>query len=339
MAYFEHLIGNDRIKHYLTQMVEKNAIGNSLLFSGPEGIGKGLFALELTKMLFSREDPTQAASISSKVDAATHPDLHIYRPTGKLGLHSIESMRQFSELVYMAPYSGRWKLFIIHDAERMLPYSANALLKTFEEPTIDSVIILLSSAPESLLPTVLSRCRTVRFRPLTREEVSWKKEEGEERWSSLLKVLAQGRFNSYQELQKFAAEVGETTDQIKAQVEEEARHQLLEGMKENLSAVTQQAIEKEIEGAVSMRYVEEVNLIFNLILGWYRDLHLLLARGESRLLLHPTYREVLEQCVQRGEIPALEEVQKRVTETKLSVQRSSPLSSCLESLFLKLNYL
>ena len=136
---FEDIVGNDQIKEYLKRMVEQRAVANSLLFAGPEGIGKSLFAHALAKMLLGSD---------------SHPDLHVYRPEGKIGMHSIDSMRQFSEDVYLAPFQGQWKVFIIHDAERMLTYSANALLKTFEEPAKDALIILLSSAPAALLPTI-----------------------------------------------------------------------------------------------------------------------------------------------------------------------------------------
>src|SRR5690606_1908010 len=82
-----------------------------------------------------------------------------------------EAMRRFSDEVYLAPFEAKKKIFIIHDAHRMLSYSANALLKTFEEPARDAIIILISGSPEQLLPTVLSRCQTIRFLPLKREEI------------------------------------------------------------------------------------------------------------------------------------------------------------------------
>ncbi len=78
-------------------------------------------------------------------------------------MHSIESVRNFIHEVSMAPYGSKYKVFIIHDAERMLPTSANALLKTFEEPSKNSVIILISNHADILIPTILSRCTVVRF--------------------------------------------------------------------------------------------------------------------------------------------------------------------------------
>ena len=90
---------------------------------------------------------------------------------------SLSLGREMCEKVYMAPFEAKWKIFIIEDAERMLPTSANALLKTFEEPAPNSVIILISDHPERLLPTVLSRCRKVHFQgetPLNKGEIDEK---------------------------------------------------------------------------------------------------------------------------------------------------------------------
>jgi len=151
---FEHIIGNDGVKKYLSRLIEKGNIPQSLLFSGPKGIGKSLFAETFAKLIISTNN-------------SNHPDIHHHHPEGKTGMHTIQSMREFSKTVYLAPFQGKKKIFIIHDAHRMLTYSANALLKTFEEPALDAVIILISHAAEQLLPTVLSRCQTVRFQPIS----------------------------------------------------------------------------------------------------------------------------------------------------------------------------
>jgi DNA polymerase-3 subunit delta' len=157
---FDHILGNERNKSYLTTALERKMVGNSWLFAGPDGIGKSLFAEAFAKALIGIEG-----------NPKTHPDVRIYLPEGKVGMHSIAKMREFTEEVYLSPAVGSKRIFIIHDADRMLPTSANALLKTFEEPLEDAVIILLSSLPGSLLPTVLSRCRTLYFQPLPAAEI------------------------------------------------------------------------------------------------------------------------------------------------------------------------
>lgn len=89
-----------------------------------------------------------------------HPDLHILRPEGKSGLHPVENVRKLTHDMSLSPFQAPYKVFIIEEAERMLPSSSNALLKTFEEPTEGTIILLLTRHREKLLPTILSRCQT-----------------------------------------------------------------------------------------------------------------------------------------------------------------------------------
>jgi DNA polymerase-3 subunit delta' len=358
---FRDIVGNDSIKTYLERMVAKNAIGNSLLFAGPDGVGKSLFAQALAEMILGNRH---------KIEAGNHPDLHIYRPEGKIGMHSIASMRHFSEEVYLAPFEAKWKVFVIHDAERMLPYSANALLKTFEEPALDTVIILLSSAPESLLPTILSRCRTIRFQALANEEVAsliqaklnievseakrlaelsggslgrafhLAKQGGNEVRQFVFELLSKGKVSTYSELSQMAKRIGDRVEESKKSEEELVRLELLRGATESyLTSVQKQNLEKEIEGAVSMRQANLAQSLFNVVLSWYRDMHLMLVNGNRAYLVNRDYEQDIEQALQRGEICSLETVQKALSDAMLGVSRSTPLSMCLERLFLSLNLL
>ncbi len=100
---------------------------------------------------------------AAKIAAGNHPDLHIFRPEGKSGMHPMASIRQLLDEIYMPPFEGPCKIFILYGAERMLPSSSNALLKTLEEPLENTFFILISDEPDALLPTIRSRCRTVLF--------------------------------------------------------------------------------------------------------------------------------------------------------------------------------
>ncbi len=349
---FNQLIGNEQAKQFLTRMVTKNAIGNSLLFAGPSGVGKTRFALAFAEALLG---------------GPNHPDLHIYRPEGKIGLHSMESMRTFCHEVYLAPYEAKWKIFIIQDADRMLTYSANALLKTFEEPAPQSLIFLISHQPELLLPTVLSRCRTVYFKSLSDEEVSTflqqqkqlSKEQAdqiaalaqgslgaacqllEDAASSLrLKIvdlLKAGRFSDYAALSSACKEFAEQMEN--AQDEEQLREEIYSGDLQDLSAAQKSGIAKEVEGVMRLRQSELVQQFFLHILSWYRDLCLLQTGGDSAFLIHKDNKDALHHSLERAASLPIPEVSRAIQEAKLAFDRSGTLSLCLENLFLKLNFL
>lgn len=364
---FEGIVGNAHIKNYLTRMVERNAIANSLLFSGPDGIGKSLFAISFAKLLLCKDDPSGRQQ--SKIESVTHPDVHVYKPEGKIGMHSIESLRQLSHEVYMAPYEGKWKIFIIHEAERMLIYSANALLKTFEEPAPHSIIILLSSAHETLLPTILSRCQMLHFHTVDDADIATivQKKCGKSLEESkmiaalaqgsvgealqiatrgknslrlqILEILSKGKMTTYTQLMNIAREMSAVIEQGQKQTEESVREELTSAYPEGLTSIQQHALDKEIDGILSMQLHREVHVVFDAILAWYRDMHLLHLNGNVAYLVHPDFKEQCDQALQRGEILSLETVQAALSQAKLSLERSTPVCNCLENLFLQLNLL
>lgn len=329
-SIFDHIPGNEHVKAYLINMVEKQAIGNSLLFAGPQEACKDQFAIALAKLLMGNQS-------HKKIDEGNHPDLHFYRPEGKIGMHSIASMRQFCEEVYMPPYESKWKIFIIFDADRMLTFSANALLKTFEEPSADSIIILLSSNHTALLPTVLSRCRTIRFQPLTKQTNS--RQEKSPIRELILKILFQGKVGTYTELSKNASLVADTIEELQKGEETAIKDDIQKMATDQMNATQRNAVEKEIEGATAMRLNLHAKALLNDILSWYRDLHLLQANGRIGLLENPDYKGQLEQSLHKGDLLPLETVEKNIKNAKMSLDRSTALNLCLERLFIELKLL
>lgn len=365
---WEHLnalVGNEFAKSCLKSLLIKECVGNLLLFSGPDGVGKSLFAHEFARLLMLQDHQKHQDESTTK----NHPDIHVYKPEGKAGMHSIATMRQFSKEVYRPPYKGNWKVFIIHDVDRMFPVSANALLKTFEEPLSQSLIILLTSNMELILPTIVSRCRRVRFQPVSTKEMeiflasryrlSHEQinrvaiqsrgsisravrflERGETEGNrQLFSFLSKGKITSYAELQQEIKKFDERVEKIGEEEEKELREQLSCDF-ENLTVTQRESIEKELEGARSLRILFEAEDLFTTILTWYRDLHLLLAKGNDKYLIHGAYQERLLAFVKETpDLLPLEKVEKVLVDARISLQRSTKFSICLESLFLSLGIL
>ncbi len=362
---FDTLVGNSHIKDHLNKIVDKNAFGNSYLFSGPEGIGKGLFAEAFASLLLCSKD-SQGIN-RHKLETGNHPDLCIFRPEGKVAMHSMDSMRRLTAEVFQAPYEAPYKVFLIHDAHRMLPYSANALLKTFEEPLSTSIIILISHAPELLIPTILSRCQTLHFHHIPEEEVaaflmehkncSVEKaasiaslaqgsigqalallEEGGVFRQRILALLSKGKFDSYFDLLDAVKELSEKLEKEKIALEKAARAEIVGTITlKDLPAAQQQLIEKEVDGAAAARFSEQVHYLFDIILSWYRDLHLLYIGGNARHLIHRDHQTILQNLASEKEPFPIEKVIQAIKEARLSHARSTSLALCLENLFLKLN--
>lgn len=324
-SYFDHLLANENAKHGLARFLETEKVPHSLLFVGSDGSQKEKFAEAFAQALVDGD-------LKKELPIEKNPDIYIYKPEGKLGMHSIETLRRFSEEVYLPPYNAKKKIFLIYEADRMLPTSANALLKTFEEPALFSIIILLTNNPASLLPTILSRCFTIRFQGEAATSSS-----PEQEW--ILNLLANGRMATYSQLIDAVAEISQKIEEMQSQLEESLRAEATQFYPDGLTSVQQQSIEKEVTGAVAMRMLEQAGLIFDTILSWYRDLNLIKVNGNNEYLLNPHRKEELNQAFQRGEILPIEAVQKSLAQAKLSLARSTPIANCLENLFLQLKLL
>lgn len=146
----------------LDERIKEDTLPQTLLFTGAD--------LPLAKVYAKR---LLGPSHALKIDSGNHPDLHIYSPEEKSELHSIASMRMLIDEMALPPFEAARKIFVIKDAEKMLPSSSNALLKTLEEPPSDAVIILLSNEPQALLATIRSRCTPFRFEQGTKAASDW----------------------------------------------------------------------------------------------------------------------------------------------------------------------
>ena len=139
--------------------------------SGDSGIGKRLAALNYAKALNCQtpvdSDACDRCISCRKIDGEIHPDVTTLLPENDE--HKIETIRRAEEILSLRPYEGKKKVLIVDDADKMNINSANAFLKTLEEPPDDSIIVLVSASPDRLPDTIRSRCMHVRFRPLSHE--------------------------------------------------------------------------------------------------------------------------------------------------------------------------
>ncbi len=330
MSQFSALAGNDHIKRYLERAISSDNIAGSLLFCGPEGVGKHLFAVAFAKAVL-------------RASQDEHPDLFYYQPEGKTGMHSIDTMRSFTREVYLAPFSAKKKFFIIDEADRMLPTSANALLKTFEEPPKESVIILICSRPEKLLPTILSRCQKLVFRPLTAEEqevAGIVKDDAKEDPLKmlLLNALSDGSFKSYSRIVDAADMIAVKLEKQLKEKELLLRAELIDSIGDRLTASQKEGLSREIEGQLSRQKNALVKDLLLAVYSWHRDLHLLNCNGPKSLLMNPLHEEVLRQVLQSEELPSLHKTKKAVADALLSLERSTTLKICLENFLMQISH-
>jgi DNA polymerase III subunit delta' len=165
---FDQILGHQKQKDILRRAIKSGRLAHAYLFHGPEGIGKKLVALALVRAVFCQQGHGCGSCVACrKVDHHNHPDLHLLEPDG--ATIKIEQVRELQKELSYRPLEAPKKVCLIESAERMNPAAGNALLKTLEEPSGDALIILLTSHPEKLLPTIRSRSQRLPFQRLSRD--------------------------------------------------------------------------------------------------------------------------------------------------------------------------
>lgn len=299
---FNHILGNDPIKAYLQKAIEENRLPQTLLFAGPEGVGRSLFAKALAAYLLK---------------SPQSPDLHILGPEGKSGLYAIDTVREMIDQEHAAPFEAPGKVFILEDAERMQVASANALLKTLEEPSPDTTFILLSNSSAEILPTLLSRCTVLTFQPLTEATIA---------------SLLQGRGLPIRFAKLAQGSAGRAFELAEHPEFEEWRKILFSLLAERPTyperVLRIAKLEKWVEEGDEenpMRIRRRVEHLLASILMWHRDQHLRKLGGQEELLFFPD--EPVKEPIE------LKQIEKAIEKARLAIERNMKLSTCLQSCF------
>lgn len=172
---FANIIGHEFQKEALLRASREGRVSHAYLFFGPDGIGKKLMAIEFGKVLNCLRENSNGGHCDcnscKKIEKGIHPDVFLVEQKGVKDIKVDQIREEVEERLFFKPFEGRYKLAIVDNAHRMNPSAQNAFLKTLEEPPPDSVIVLISSQPQALLPTIHSRCQSVEFKPLPQEVI------------------------------------------------------------------------------------------------------------------------------------------------------------------------
>lgn len=155
----------------LTNLILRGRVPHTLLFYGPDGVGKRTLALSLSAALNCEAGAVPACGQCHNCRMSlqgSHPDVHV---TGGESRVLIAEVRELIREMSLKPHTGKWKVLIIENADQIREESANALLKLLEEPPGSTCVILTAETRERLLPTVLSRAMAIRFSALPRDTI------------------------------------------------------------------------------------------------------------------------------------------------------------------------
>ena len=196
MPGFESIIDQDRPIRILTTFLQNGTVPHALLFTGIEGVGKQSAAVTFamacncagdnseTKSEWGDNQAADGHSTTNrpritnpcgnckscrKIESENHPDIIRIKPSGVF--IKIDQIRALCQTLAMKPYEASMRVVLISDAHTMNPAAGNALLKVLEEPPTGTILILVANHTSDLLPTIVSRCRHIRFNPISRTKM------------------------------------------------------------------------------------------------------------------------------------------------------------------------
>ncbi len=184
MAYWlNHMIKNDieinaNVLKRFAALEKKGLLAHAYLFVGPAHIGKAATAVAVAKFLNCEDKKSRDQTYFCdrcpaclKINSGNHPDIHILQAAPGESI-KIDAVRELLAQVRLRPFMAEKKIFIIHNIENFTIEAANALLKTLEEPSVKSLLILTTAVPERVLETVKSRCHVMPFVPASQRALA-----------------------------------------------------------------------------------------------------------------------------------------------------------------------
>ena len=287
---FSELKKQKGVAEQLRRSLERGRLAHGYLFAGRRGSGKEAMARTLAKALNCLEKShdccpqgIRGCASCRRVDEGVHPDVYWVRPESRSRRIQVDQMREFMKAVNLRSSMGGVKVGIIVDADCLSEEASNAFLKTLEEPPAQTVVILLCSEPQRLLPTILSRCLKISFGSIT----------GRDRppyHGKLLSLLtgfsAQGEqpiVASYQLLAEVSASLQEirkeTRDRIEAEVSLDRYGELEPGIRERL--------ENQMEARIEGEYRAARGQVLEEMYSWFGDVLLCIEGVDEGLMAYP----------------------------------------------------
>jgi DNA polymerase-3 subunit delta' len=276
----------------LQRSLERGRLGHAYLFNGPDSSELEAVARTLAKTLMC-DNPKRGAGLPldccdaclscRKIEGTNHPDLLWVRPESRSRVITVDQMRDLMQTIYLKPTQAPFKVAVIVAADRLNAGAANAFLKTLEEPPSNSILVLLSTEPQRMLETILSRCLRLNF---AGESQLW-------RDPALLAWLTQfsdaasseqrGLLGRYKLLSILLNRFNETKERVTKALTERSPLERFDDVDPKLK----EKWEEELEAAIESEYRRQRSDLLTGLQWWLRDVWLGTMRLGDELFTYP----------------------------------------------------
>lgn len=324
MKNFDSIVGHEQVIEHMKNSISQNKVSHAYMLVGERGAGKKTLANAYAMALQCERGgpvPCTACDSCKKANSKNHPDI-IYVEHEKSGSISVEEIRsQAVDDVAIRPYSGRYKIYVISDADKMTPQAQNALLKTIEEPPAYAVFLLLTVNADALLPTIQSRCVRLDVRPISDAQVKRYLVENmhvPDYEADLGTAFAQGNIGRA----KQAADASYFDDMARKAIH-------------ILKYASSMEIHEWVEALANM--AKEPDMIYdylNIFQMWFRDVLMFKATREVDYLVFKREINAIKQQASQHSYEGIENIIRAADKAKTRLQANVNFDLAMELLFL-----
>ena len=324
MAGFRDIIGHEQIKEHLQNAITMDKISHAYIINGPDKSGKKMLAEAFAMALQCETGGTDGCmECHSCKQAMNHnqPDI-IYVSHEKPNTISVDDIRsKVNNDIGIKPYSSKYKIYIVDEAEKMNVQAQNALLKTIEEPPAYAVILLLTTNADTFLPTILSRCVTLNIKVVPDEKIKkflMKEYQIPDYQADVCVAFAQGNVGKAIQLA-----VSSDFNELKAAV-----LQLMKRL-DDIEIYEMGASIKQIN-----EYKLTINDYFDLMMIWFRDVLYFKATGDVNGLIFKDEVYDIKKQAEKRSYQGIETILKALETAKVRISANVNFDLVIELLLL-----
>ncbi len=326
MAKFSDIIGQEHIKEHLRGAIREDRVSHAYIINGEKNAGKEFIANTFAMALQCQnrgddEEPCMECHACKQAVTNNQPDI-IYVTHEKPGTIGVEDVRnQIISDVAVRPYSSRWKIYIVNEAEKMSVQAQNALLKTLEEPPEYVVIILLTSNISQFLPTVISRSIVLNMKPVDDKTVRkylMERVHVPDYQADICVAFARGNIGKAKHLA-----TSEDFEKIKDEAIRVLKYADRMDMNEFVSAINQISA-----------YKLNIDDYLDILLIWYRDVLMLKATNDVDSLVFKKEISGIRERAGTSSYEGIEKIIEMIEKTKVRLNANVNLELAMELLLL-----
>ena len=326
MAGFRDIVGHKQITTHLKNAIYMNKISHAYILNGEKSAGKMMIANAFAQTLQCESQGTEPCmTCRSCRQAKEHnqPDI-IYVTHEKPNSISVDDIRhQVNHDIVIKPYSSKYKIYIIDEAEKMNLQAQNALLKTIEEPPIYAIILLLTTNASAFLPTILSRCITLNLKTVKEELITehlMKYYKIPDYQAEICASFAQGN-------------VGKAIQLAASEEFHELKQSVISLMKK-LDDMDLYEINDAVKGIGA--YKTQIQDYLDLMVIWFRDvLYLKATNNVNNLIFQDEVYDIKKQAAKKS-YAGIQEIVTMLEQTRVRLQANVNFDLVIELLLLSI---